>query len=214
MSPPDAAAWPDLSGRLVVDAAWQVSTFADLELPHVDGPYPRGYTLIRWLSGQVFKASMTELLNPGKRLTKSFVTDEDIIIDVAPRVTLTGTETGLSIKLPKGMPAVSLNSLRYKDLLQDIVLAARDPDKLETKYQDLLTVRRFKELKQGLAQLRDTLRAELGRFTLDISQIQGDFIQAYYSNVLTTRVENAGHRFGEDLTDLEKQALIAFLATL
>ncbi len=45
---------------VVVDAAWQVSTFADLELPHVDGPYPRGYKLIRWLSGQVFKASMTD----------------------------------------------------------------------------------------------------------------------------------------------------------
>lgn len=45
---------------VVVDAAWQVSTFADLELPHVDGPYPRGYRLIRWFSGQVFKASMTD----------------------------------------------------------------------------------------------------------------------------------------------------------
>jgi 2-polyprenyl-6-methoxyphenol hydroxylase-like FAD-dependent oxidoreductase len=45
---------------VVVDAAWQVSTFADLELPHVHGPYPRGYKLIRWVSGQVFKASMTD----------------------------------------------------------------------------------------------------------------------------------------------------------
>jgi hypothetical protein len=112
------------------------------------------------------------------------------------------------------MPAVALNSLRFKDLLQDVVLATRDPDKLETKYQDLMTVRRFKELKQGLAQLHGTLKSQLGRFTLDISQVQSDFIQAYYSNVLTTRVENAGHRFGEDLTDREKQALIAFLATL
>ncbi len=46
--------------RVVVDVAWQVSTFADLELPHVDGPYPRGYRLIRWFSGQLFKASMTD----------------------------------------------------------------------------------------------------------------------------------------------------------
>ncbi|WP_051772375.1 FAD-dependent oxidoreductase [Saccharothrix sp. NRRL B-16314] len=45
---------------VVVDAAWQVSTFADLGLPHVHGPYPRGYRLIRWVSGQVFKASMTD----------------------------------------------------------------------------------------------------------------------------------------------------------
>lgn len=26
--------------RVIVDAAWQISTFADLDLPHVDGPYP------------------------------------------------------------------------------------------------------------------------------------------------------------------------------
>jgi len=46
--------------RVVVDAAWQVSTFADLELPHIEGPYPRGYPIIRWFGGQLFKASMTD----------------------------------------------------------------------------------------------------------------------------------------------------------
>jgi 2-polyprenyl-6-methoxyphenol hydroxylase-like FAD-dependent oxidoreductase len=43
--------------RVVVDAAWQVSTFADLELPHVDGPYPRGYRVAKWISGLVFSAA-------------------------------------------------------------------------------------------------------------------------------------------------------------
>lgn len=46
--------------RVVVDAAWQVSAFADLELPHVDGPYPRGYPIMRWLSKAVFHASLTD----------------------------------------------------------------------------------------------------------------------------------------------------------
>lgn len=45
--------------RVVVDAAWQMSTLADLELPHVNGPYPRGYAVLRWLSGLVFQASAT-----------------------------------------------------------------------------------------------------------------------------------------------------------
>ena len=44
----------------LVDAAWQVSTMADLALPHVDGPYPRGYPAIRWASGLVFKASLKD----------------------------------------------------------------------------------------------------------------------------------------------------------
>ncbi|GAA2704620.1 FAD-dependent oxidoreductase [Actinoplanes palleronii] len=46
--------------KVVVDAAWQVSTMADLALPHVDGPYPRGYRGIQWASGLIFKASMRD----------------------------------------------------------------------------------------------------------------------------------------------------------
>ncbi|WP_250030797.1 FAD-dependent oxidoreductase [Paractinoplanes maris] len=46
--------------KVVVDAAWQVSTMADLALPHVEGPYPRGYRAIQWASGLVFKASMRD----------------------------------------------------------------------------------------------------------------------------------------------------------
>ena len=39
---------------MVVDAAWQVSTTADLALPHVDGPYPRGYQLISGIGNLIF----------------------------------------------------------------------------------------------------------------------------------------------------------------
>ncbi|GAB7050977.1 FAD-dependent oxidoreductase [Catenuloplanes indicus] len=43
--------------RVVVDAAWQTSTAADLALPHVDGPYPRGYRLRRWAGGLISAAA-------------------------------------------------------------------------------------------------------------------------------------------------------------
>ncbi len=43
--------------RVVVDAAWQTSTVADLGLPHVDGPYPPGYRLLRRVSGLIFGAA-------------------------------------------------------------------------------------------------------------------------------------------------------------
>jgi hypothetical protein len=39
------------------------------------------------------------------------------------------------------------------------------------------------------------------------------FIQRYYSNVLSWD-ENAGHEFGAGLSERDKQALIAFVATL
>ncbi|MEO3748105.1 FAD-dependent oxidoreductase [Plantactinospora sp. B5E13] len=46
--------------RVVVDAAWQVSTSADIELPHVNGPYPRGYKITKWFGDLVFRASRTD----------------------------------------------------------------------------------------------------------------------------------------------------------
>ncbi|MCP3804063.1 hypothetical protein NLX83_32810 [Allokutzneria sp. A3M-2-11 16] len=46
--------------RVVVDAAWQISTQADLELPHVDGPYPKGYRITSWLGELLFTASMKD----------------------------------------------------------------------------------------------------------------------------------------------------------
>ncbi|MEU4235968.1 FAD-dependent monooxygenase [Actinoplanes sp. NPDC026619] len=46
--------------KVVVDAAWQISTMADLALPHVDGPYPKGYRAIQWASGLIFQASMRD----------------------------------------------------------------------------------------------------------------------------------------------------------
>jgi hypothetical protein len=162
---------------------------------------------------KLFKASMDELLNPSKRIPKVNLVDEDVIVDIAPKVSILGREGGLSLKLPKGYPVGLLNNLRYKDLIQDVVLSRRDPQKLEAKYADLLTVGRFNELKGGLQRLHARLEAQKDHFTLDISQEQRDFIQAYYSNVLG-RIENSGHRFGEDLSEREKQALIAFLATL
>jgi 2-polyprenyl-6-methoxyphenol hydroxylase-like FAD-dependent oxidoreductase len=46
--------------RVIVDVAWQLSTFADLDLPHVDGPYPRGYKLLKWFTGVVFRAAAVD----------------------------------------------------------------------------------------------------------------------------------------------------------
>ncbi|WP_433393699.1 FAD-dependent oxidoreductase [Micromonospora sp. KLBMP9576] len=47
--------------KVVVDVAWSMSTSADLALPHVDGPYPRGYRLSRWASGQIVSATITDV---------------------------------------------------------------------------------------------------------------------------------------------------------
>ncbi|GAB3809391.1 hypothetical protein [Micromonospora zhanjiangensis] len=45
---------------LVVDAAWRLSTSADLARSSVTGPYPRGYRLSRWVGDQIVEASVTD----------------------------------------------------------------------------------------------------------------------------------------------------------
>ena len=105
-----------------------------------------------------------------------------------------------------------MNSLRYKDMIQDLVLVGRDPGRFEAKYATLLTAAERQELRDGLAQIRAALvetgtlggielvlgreEAVVGRVQDLTLQVGNDFIQRYYSNVLEHR-ENAGHRFGE-----------------
>ncbi len=164
---------------------------------------------------RLFKQSIDQMLNPGKRGRKVNLVDRDVIVDLASNLKLGPFQLNtFSIRLPKGSPAVLVNSLRYKDLLQDIVLLKRDRSKLEAKYKDILTPARLNELTARLDGLLGVLlAANRGNFTFDLSRPESAFIQTFYSNVLG-KVENDGHRFGATLPDREKQALIAFLATL
>jgi hypothetical protein len=164
----------------------------------------------RW---RLYKESMDQLLNPVRRIPKMFLTTDEITVAVAPTFSTGGRDSGLSLRIPKGTPAVLLNSLRYKDLIQDIVLLERNPSKLNAKYKNLLTAEQLAELKEGLARLRARLRSQIGHLTIDLTDVQGDFIQSYYSNVMQ-HVESTGHRFGTTLSDREKRALTAYLATL
>jgi hypothetical protein len=177
----------------------------------------------------LYKASMEQLFEPDRRRPKVAVLDRDIVIDIAPEVSILGRDLGLTLTVPAGFPAVSVNSLRYKDLVQDLVLVGRDPGKFEAKYATLLTAERREELREGLLAIRSELvgTASLGGIELVLGreeavvgrvqdltlQVGNDFVQRYYSNLLELR-ENDGHRFGEGLNSKDKHALTAFLATL
>ncbi len=162
---------------------------------------------------KLFKDSMRLLLNPKERLRKVNLTDHEIIFDVTPDIKIGDTEASFSVKVPKGYPVVLLNSLRFKDLVQDVVLSSRNPEKLVAKYKGRISDERFETLKAGLEQVREVLLKEAVKFELNIGAADTSFVQEYYSNVLNY-VENGGHDFGSDLSDREKNALIAFLATL
>jgi hypothetical protein len=160
---------------------------------------------------QLFLASVDLLLNPHKRTPKVTTVSEPLILDVVPRTEVAGRAFGLSITVPPEVPQAALGSLRYKDLLGDSVLVLTDQDKLRAKYDGLLTEDQMDELIAGLAQLCHQVFEDT-----DIVrglQAQWPFVEKYYVNS-KARIENAGHPFGEDLSDQDKKALTAFLATL
>ncbi len=161
---------------------------------------------------KLFLASVDLLLNPDKRKPKVTTASEALILDVAPKMEIAGREVGLSVTVPPEVPQAALGSLRYKDLLGDSVLVATDQGKLRAKYDGLLTDAQLDELIAGLTQLRRQVFEDTGDIVRSL-RAQWPFIEKYYLNS-KARIENAGHPFGEDLSESDKKALTAFLATL
>lgn len=157
---------------------------------------------------QLYLASMHELLNPAARIPKATITDHDVIIDAGPRTWDGRTEKAVvgtgQIRIPAGIAANSMTSLDHKALIIDLFLAKRSPEKLNSKMD--------KDSVATLKRIADDTLVSPAEFAA-ILRNQRDLVRNFYSNC-TAEIENEGHRFGEDLSDADKKALIAFLATL
>ena len=157
---------------------------------------------------ELYKLSMVELLHPKERGSKRTLTNADLIIDVGIRPLEGKTEKPLGgfgqVRIPEGTSAGFLNGLQHKQLIGDLFLAKRDPARLEATGK--------KELTPTLAAMADEVLKHPARF-VDILREKRDFLSANYQTC-TQEIENEGHRFGEDLSEADKKALTAFLATL
>jgi hypothetical protein len=157
---------------------------------------------------KLYVQSMHELLNPKERGIKMTLTTEDIIVDLGLRKWDGKEEKALigsgQLRIPKGTSAGFIGGLLHKDLIGDLYRARRDPTLLEATGK--------KALVPELKSIADELRKDPGQF-VDVLKRKRAFLQANYQTC-QQEVENDGHRFGEDLSDADKKALIAFLATL
>lgn len=156
----------------------------------------------------LYKQSMHELLYPKDRGIKVSVTDEDLLVDLGLRSWNGKQETPLfgtgQVKIPKGTPVGLFGGLMHKDFVADLYLAKRDPAKLEAKGK--------KANVPTLQTIADNVMKNPTKF-VDVLKENRDFMSKNYNTCMAT-VENEGHRFGEDLSDADKNALIAFLATM
>jgi hypothetical protein len=163
---------------------------------------------------KLYVASMNELLNPGKRVPKIARFDKEVRMALGPR-TWDGKEErqilGFTLVLPKGTRVGGLASFQHKAFVNDLILAKLKPDELDAKL--------VKQL--GEAQGKK-VAADLRAVTAEIAKDPEQLVEALrryprlieiYSSC-TADVENQGHPFGQDLTEQDKKALIAFLATV
>ena len=157
---------------------------------------------------ELYKRSMHELLNPKERGSKRTLTNADLIIDLGIRPLEGKTEKPLGgfgqLKIPAGTSAGFLNGLQHKQLVDDLFLAKRHPDKLEASGK--------KDLLPTLQAMAEDILKTPARI-VDILREKRDFLSANYQTC-TQEIENEGHRFGEDLSEADKKALTAFLATM
>jgi len=190
-------AYTDSDGHLMDDApdCWKYD-------PSVEGRF------------KLYRASMDDLLNPDRRIPKITKLSEDIIIEVGPRLWDGEQENqviGLQVRIPAGTNAGLLGNFQYKEFIVDLVRSKVDRKKLQQQLQTGMDEAAAAQLSDELVEVADLIMADPASL-IDVIRVRPHLLELYSS--CTAAVENAGHDFGGDLPEADKQALIAFLATL
>ena len=169
---------------------------------------------------KLYALSMQALLNPAQRIPKVTLLNEDVTLRVGPRL-WDGTEKerllGFELTIPseidgRGVTAGTLGNFQHKAFIVDLIRAKTAAGELERS----LNARLGKETgKKVLADLKAVAQEVAGKPNglVEALRARPYLIKQVYSSC-TAEVENEGHRFGEDLSEADKNALIAFLATL
>jgi hypothetical protein len=164
---------------------------------------------------KLYKASMQSLLNPSQRGKKVTQLDRDIVLEIGPRL-WDGKEErkilGFTLTVPKGTPAALLGNFQHKPFFVDLVAARARPDDLEARLTKKLGAQKGKVLAAELRQISNEIIDEPEQLLQAVKKRLPLLLENYSSS--TDMIEDRGHRFGEDLPAADKNALIAFLATL
>jgi hypothetical protein len=161
---------------------------------------------------KLYQASMDELLNPAKRGSKVTNFNEKVVIRLVPKLGNHDSDSILhrTIVFPAGIPAARIGNFQHKDFVRDLVALKKKEDeqvkaRLVARHGPQRGEEVFAAFKKRAEDLLDLEKPEI--------TVRDSILLEAYSNSPTLR-ENDGHTFGEDLSDKDKKALTAFLATL
>ncbi|MBS1985302.1 MAG: hypothetical protein JST16_14130 [Bdellovibrionales bacterium] len=165
---------------------------------------------------RLFEASMQDLLNPKARTPKISKTDKDVFYQLLPNMVVHPGKApvGIYLKIPAGTDVSSLGGFRHKEFIGDFLEYMRAPEKFLPKAQS-----KFGSDAPRLVAAFESTRTKFmanpatGNRLVTADPEQLKFYFQIYGNCPAS-LDNQGHRFGEDLPDSDKKALIAFLMTL
>ena len=200
------------------------SSYVDASLPG-NPPLPKDKQPACWkydpsVDGRfkLYVASMQDLLNPAQRVPKATKVDEDIVLDIGPRIFDGKAEKrliGFTVRVPAGASAGNVGNFRHKDFIVDLVRAKLKPQELEARLGTILPAAEAKQLAAEMKTIGKAIVADPGRLVDVVKEARArtPALWQVYSSC-SAEIENEGHRFGEDLSESDTNALIAFLATL
>lgn len=167
---------------------------------------------------KLYVASMKELLNPGQRIPKATKLDQDIVLDIGPRI-WDGKEekklVGFTVKVTAGSTAGNVGNFQHKRFAMDLVELKLHRDRLEKRLSGRLGTENAKKLMAELDTIADVAIKDPGAMVEVVKAARARLpLMARVYSSCTEEIENNGHRFGENLPETDKKALIAFLATL
>jgi len=167
---------------------------------------------------KLYVASMRDLLSPAERIPKATKLDQDIVLDIGPRI-FDGNEekrlAGFTVRVPAGATAGNVGNFQHKAFIVDLVQARLKPEALESRLADLLPAAEAKQVAAEMQAIGKAIVADPDRLVDLVREARArtPALWQVYSSC-SAEIENDGHRFGEDLSDADKNALIAFMATL
>ena len=163
---------------------------------------------------KLYVESMNQLLNPDSRGKKITRFNFPVALDFGPKLWDGKAEKqifGLKLEIPAGTAAGTLGSFQHKLFVNDLVLAKKDRAALEKKLIAQFGDADGKSLAAALVSTVDLILRDPAGMIATVGK-NPKILEAYSS--CTADIENDGHRFGESLPAPDKNALIAFLATL
>jgi mono/diheme cytochrome c family protein len=163
---------------------------------------------------ELYVDSMKALLHPDQRTPKITRFDVDVPLAAGLRTVVDGKEkqiAGLTIVVPKGSSSARLGNFLHKQFLDDLVTLRLHPEQVHAKLREGLGQKEGDAAFADLRKVADQLLRQPDQLVATLRR-HPQLFEVYSS--CDDEVENAGHRFGEDLSEADKDALIAFLATL